>query len=197
MPAPVLFQGKHLRVEATALPGVLQFFSTSFRDARGFFVEMFNERAYAEAGLSERFVQDNQSRSSRNVLRGLHYQKRSPQGKLVRVVRGSVFDVAADIRIGSPTFGQWVGVTLNAEAMNALWVPPGFAHGFCATSDEADVIYKCTAAYDPADDFGIAWNDPTLSITWPVAAPVLSEKDRALPELATIAELPAWDGIGA
>jgi len=134
-------------------------------------------RAIEGSGIPEEFVQDNHSRSSRGVLRGLHYQLHSPQGKLVHVARGSIFDVAVDIRIGSPTFGKWFGTELNDENLHSLWVPEGFAHGFCVLSDVADVTYKCTRLYDGADDRGVAWNDPRIGIAWPTSSPLVSGKD--------------------
>ena len=165
---------------------------TRFSDQRGFFVETFNSRTFESAGLPAVFVQDNQSHSKRGVLRGLHFQRSKPQGKLVRAVRGTIFDVAADIRVGSPTFGKWVGVELDDTSMKALWIPPGFAHGFCALSEEADVLYKCTSLYDPADESGVVWNDPLIGITWPVSSPVLSDKDRRLAALDGRLDLPAY-----
>ena len=146
-------------------------------DERGFFLESFNAREYKARGMPERFVQDNYSRSARGALRGLHYQLSRPQGKLVSVVRGRMFDVAADIRSGSPTYGRWVGVVLDDVLRQALWIPPGFAHGWCALSDEVDVIYKCTDYYDPANEHGIIWNDPTLAIDWPIDRPTVSDRD--------------------
>jgi len=149
-----------------------------FGDERGFFLETFQAERYAElAGITLPFVQDNHSRSSKAVLRGLHYQKKKPQGKLVRVVRGEVYDVAVDIRQGSSTFGQWEGVILSEENKKQFWVPAGFAHGFLVLSETADFEYKCTDYYDPADEGSILWNDPDLSIPWPTDAPTLSEKD--------------------
>jgi dTDP-4-dehydrorhamnose 3,5-epimerase len=154
-----------------------------FRDDRGFFLESFNEAAFAAAGLPTRFVQDNHSRSKKGVLRGLHYQLRHPQGKLVRVVRGKIFDVAVDIRRESTTFGKWVGVTLDDREMGALWIPPGFAHGFCALSDDVDVTYKCTDFYSPADERGVLWNDRLLKIDWPIRSPIVNSKDQSYPPL--------------
>ena len=149
-----------------------------FGDERGFFLETFQLSRYKDlAGISDSFVQDNHSRSSKNVLRGLHYQKTKPQGKLVRVVRGEVYDVAVDIRQDSPSYGQWEGVILSAENKKQLWVPPGFAHGFVVLSDIADFEYKCTDYYDPTDEGSLLWNDPDLDISWPVADPILSNKD--------------------
>jgi dTDP-4-dehydrorhamnose 3,5-epimerase len=164
----------------TALPEVLILEPKVFGDARGFFFESFNERAFAQAtGLSVNFVQDNHSRSARGVLRGLHYQLQQPQGKLVRVVRGSVFDVAVDLRRSSPHFGLWVGVELSEHNHRQLWVPPGFAHGFLVTSESADFLYKTTDYYAPEHERCIAWNDPALGIEWPLdGAPQLSGKDQ-------------------
>jgi dTDP-4-dehydrorhamnose 3,5-epimerase len=173
-----------VNVIETPIPGVLVVEPKVFGDERGFFLETFNAARFAEHGLPTAFVQDNHSRSARGVLRGLHYQRRSPQGKLVSVVRGEVFDVAVDIRKGSPTFGRWFGTHLREHEHRAVWVPPGFAHGFCVLSESADFLYKCTTLYDAADDRGIRWDDPALGIDWPLAEPVLSAKDRALPTLA-------------
>ena len=153
-------------------------------DQRGFFLESYNERDFASAGIASRFVQDNHSRSVKGVLRGLHYQLEHPQGKLMRVARGVILDVAADVRVGSPTFGKWVGVTLDEKSKQSLWIPPGFAHGFCVASDEADVLYKATNFYDPSDEKGIIWNDPTLAIAWPITNPTLSSKDLAFRPLS-------------
>jgi dTDP-4-dehydrorhamnose 3,5-epimerase len=149
-----------------------------FGDERGFFLETFQaERYAAQAGITLPFVQDNHSRSSKGVLRGLHFQKTKPQGKLVRVVKGEVYDVAVDIREGSPTFGQWEAVILSEENKAQLWVPPGFAHGFVVLSETADFVYKCTDYYDPSDEGSILWNDPDLNIPWPIDSPSLSDKD--------------------
>lgn len=171
----------------TAIPDVLVIEPRVFGDARGFFFESFNQQAFDEAtGTSYRFVQDNHSRSSRGVLRGLHYQlPPHAQGKLVRVVRGAVWDVAVDIRRGSPTFGQWVGEELSEENQRQLWIPPGFAHGFAVLSDSADFLYKTTDYYDPPSERGIAWDDPRLAIAWPRLGLEwqLSAKDRLLPPL--------------
>ena len=158
-----------------------------FGDERGFFLETFQLSRYKDlAGILDSFVQDNHSRSSRNVLRGLHYQKTKPQGKLVRVVRGEVYDVAVDIRKDSPSYGQWEGVFLSEENKKQLWVPPGLAHGFLVTSDVADFEYKCTDFYDPDDESGILWNDPDVAISWPIKEPLLSEKDSCLPSLSDL-----------
>ena len=164
----------------TAMPEVIEVERRVFGDSRGFFLESWNSRAFSEGGLDVDFVQDNHSRSSRGVLRGLHYQVRQPQGKLVRVVSGEVFDVAVDLRVSSPTFKQWVGVYLVASRHNMLWVPPGFAHGFYVTSETADLLYKCTDFYTPDDDHTLIWNDPEVGIEWPLVdaePPALSDKD--------------------
>jgi dTDP-4-dehydrorhamnose 3,5-epimerase len=164
---------------ATAIPDVFVIAPKVFGDDRGFFMESYNRRSMAALGIDFEFVQDNHSRSARGVLRGLHYQIRQPQGKLVRVVAGEIFDVAVDIRRASPTFGQWVGVTLSAENKRMAWVPPGFAHGFCVTSDYAEVLYKATDYYAPEHERSILWNDPAIGVDWPLAGePLLSEKDR-------------------
>lgn len=169
-----------MQVTPAAIPDVLIIEPKVFGDARGFFFESYNERAFAQAtGLRLNFVQDNHSRSARGVLRGLHYQIRQPQGKLVRVVRGSVFDVVVDLRRSSPTFGQWVGVELSEENYRQLWVPPGFGHGFLVTSESADFLYKTTDYYAPEHERCILWNDPAIGIQWPVeGAPQLSGKDQ-------------------
>jgi len=156
-----------------------------FGDERGFFLETFHTSRYADlAGISLPFVQDNYSRSAKGVLRGLHFQKTKPQGKLISVVRGEVYDVAVDIRKGSSAFGQWVGVILSEENKKQLWVPPGFAHGFVVLSEIADFEYKCTDYYDPSDEGSILWNDPDLAIVWPVENPILSDKDLNANKLA-------------
>ncbi len=168
-----------MNVTSTALPGVLIVKPTVFRDARGFFLESFNASRFAEHGLPSTFVQDNWSRSARGVLRGLHYQLCQPQGKLVTVTRGQIFDVSVDIRRGSPTFGRWVGVTLSEDRPQCVYIPPGFAHGFCTLSDIADVVYKCTELYAAHDDRGVLWSDPGIGIEWPLPNPILSAKDQS------------------
>jgi dTDP-4-dehydrorhamnose 3,5-epimerase len=155
-------------------------------DARGFFVESYRENVWAEHGIHGPFVQDNHSRSRLGTLRGLHAQCLRPQGKLVRVVRGEIWDVAVDVRRGSPSFGRHVAERLSAENFLQLWIPPGFAHGFVVLSDEAEFVYKCTDYYDAADELRIAWNDPALAIPWPIAEPLLSEADRRAPRLAEL-----------
>jgi len=182
-----------LTITETALPTVLIIESDVFADGRGFFLETFNRQRYAQAGLDQAFVQDNHSHSTRSVLRGLHYQLKHPQGKLVFAVRGEIFDVAVDIRRGSPTFGQWVGICLSDQNHRQLFVPPGFAHGFCVLSETADIIYKCTEFSHPDDDYGILSSDPDIAIDWPIDNPLLSEKDTRHPTLKAAAEsLPSW-----
>ena len=182
-------------VEQTALPGVVILTPRTFGDDRGFFFESYNFRVFAEStGERYQFVQDNHSKSSRGVLRGLHYQLGKPQGKLVRAVEGAIFDVAVDIRQGSPTFGKWVGVELTGENKKQLWVPPDFAHGFVVTSDSAQVLYKATDFYSPEHERSIIWNDETAAIDWPDfgMAPILSSKDADAPSLS-VAELPSFN----
>ncbi len=167
-------------VTATALPDVLLVEPKVFGDARGFFLESWNAKAFAEAGIPAAFVQDNHSRSPRGVLRGLHYQIRQPQGKLVRVVAGEVFDVAVDLRRASPTFGRWAGERLSADNKRMLWIPPGFAHGFLVLSESADFLYKTTDYYAPEHERVLAWNDADLGIKWPLAGtPTLAARDAA------------------
>lgn len=173
-----------MEFEPTAIPDVVLIRPKVFGDARGFFLESWEERKFAAGGIKAKFVQDNHSRSARNTLRGLHYQIQQPQGKLVRVVTGAVFDVAVDIRRSSPTFGRWVGVTLSAENHHMLWVPVGFAHGFIVLSESADFVYRCTDFYAPGAERAIQWNDPDLKVEWPLpggAVPVLSAKDAVAP----------------
>ena len=165
-------------VKETPLPGLLVIEPRVFRDDRGFFWETHHASRYAEAGIADPFIQDNASRSTRGTLRGLHYQLERPQGKLVWVVRGEVFDVAVDIRKSSPTFGKWFGLRLSGEEPKQLYIPPGFAHGFCVLSDSADFVYKCTNLYAPDDERGIRWNDPDIGIEWPIAQPLFSDKDQ-------------------
>ena len=177
-----------MKVTPTAIPEVLVLEPRVFGDARGFFFESFNQRVFNEAtGLDVQFVQDNHSRSAKGVLRGMHYQVQQPQGKLVRVVRGSVFDVAVDVRRSSPSFGKWVGVELSEENHRQFWVPPGFAHGFLVLSDSADFLYKTTDYYAPAYERSILWNDASLNIGWPTldVEPILSPKDAAAPAFAS------------
>jgi dTDP-4-dehydrorhamnose 3,5-epimerase len=184
-----------LKVIQTRLPGCVAIEPDVFGDARGFFYESYNAEKFKAAGLDLRFVQANVSRSAQGVLRGLHYQWPNPQGKLVSVVEGEVFDVAVDIRRGSPTFGQWAGVMLTAENHRHFWVPEGFAHGFVVLSEFATFAYQCTALYDAKADAGVRWNDAAIAIDWPVSAPLLSGKDEKAPLLADIAteRLPVWN----
>lgn len=177
-----------MKVTPTRLPRVLLIEPTVHGDERGFFLETFQaERYLAKAGIASSFVQDNQSRSRRGVLRGLHLQTVRPQGKLVRVARGEVFDVAVDVDPKSATFGRWVGSVLSDANHHQLWIPPGYAHGYLVLSDVADFEYKCTDYYDPKSETGVLWNDPELGIDWPIAEPTLSPKDRGLPTLAELA----------
>ena len=167
-----------MQLVKTSIPEVILIQPKVFGDTRGFFLETYNKERYMQAGFPDvEFVQDNHSRSSQGVLRGLHFQLDNPQGKLVQVATGSVFDVAVDIRVGSPTFGQWYGCVLSEENHHQLWIPPKFAHGFCVLSETADFIYKCTDYYRPEDEGGLLWNDPEVGIDWPLANPLLSEKD--------------------
>lgn len=167
-----------MNVEQTKLDGVLLVTPQVFGDDRGFFMETYNRQKAIELGLPGEFVQDNHSKSSHGVLRGLHYQTPQWQGKLVRVVQGEIFDVAVDIRSGSPTFGEWVGFALNDENKQQLYVPEGFAHGFVVTSETAEVVYKCTSLYAPEQEGSLLWNDPDIGIDWPVESPLLSAKDQ-------------------
>jgi dTDP-4-dehydrorhamnose 3,5-epimerase len=184
----LLQSGRHLtdmKILPTSLPEVLVIEPRVWGDERGFFFESYHERKYLEAGISAHFVQDNHSRSVRGTLRGLHFQKQKPQGKLCRVVRGEVFDVAVDIRPDSPRFGQWAGALLSEENQRQIWVPRGFAHGFLVISESADFLYKCDERYDPSDEGGVAWDDPEIGIEWPSVQGdlILSDKDRVLPHL--------------
>ena len=169
-----------MKVTATRLPEVLLIEPKVFGDARGFFFESWNEREFKRAGIRASFVQDNHSRSEKGVLRGLHYQILQPQGKLIRVVQGEIFDVAVDVRRSSPNFGKWEGVRLSAQSKSTLWVPVGFAHGFCVVSESAEVLYKTTDFYAPEHERSILWNDPEIKIDWPLSdKPLLSPKDAA------------------
>jgi len=175
-----------MKVTETQLAGVLIIEPKVFGDSRGFFKETFQAERYREAGIECTFVQDNYSRSQKGVLRGLHFQITKPQGKLVSCPKGAVFDVAVDIDPESTTYGQYVGVELTEENHKQLWVPPGYAHGFCVLSETADFQYKCTDYYDPSDEGGVIWNDPDVAIEWPIAHPSLSSKDALLPTLAEL-----------
>jgi dTDP-4-dehydrorhamnose 3,5-epimerase len=180
------------------IPGVLYFEPAVWRDVRGFFTEVHHQARYAAAGVPGPFVQDNLSHSRRGVVRGLHFQRTRPQGKLIAVLKGAIWDVVVDLRRGSPAFGRWVGRELSGERHDQLYVPPGCAHGFAVTADEAYVLYKCTDLYAPGDEVGLRWDDPDLAIRWPVESPLLSEKDRKLPSWREIAagELPTFAAAG-
>jgi dTDP-4-dehydrorhamnose 3,5-epimerase len=173
-----------VRAVPTELPGVLVIEPDVLHDRRGFFLETYHATKYAALGIAGPFVQDNHSRSARGTLRGLHVQVARPQAKLVRVIAGEIFDVAVDVRRGSPTFGRWTAVTLSGDNFRQLYVPRGFAHGFSVVSEAAEVEYKVTEVYDPASEVPIIWNDPTLAIRWPVEQPILSDRDRVSPTLA-------------
>lgn len=185
-----------MNVIATEIPGVLVVEPRVFGDHRGFFMESWNERAFAQAGIAARFVQDNLSRSSRGVLRGLHLQNPHGQAKLVSVLEGEVYDVAVDVRVGSPTFGRWVAAVLSGENKRHFYIPPGFAHGFCVLSDSALFFYKCTYFYHPECEVTVAWNDPNIGIPWPVSGPTVSAKDAVAMRLNAIARerLPKYEG---
>lgn len=170
-----------MRVIETALPEIRMLEPAVYRDGRGFFLESFRADQLASCGITEPFVQDNHSRSVGGTLRGLHWQWRRPQAKLIRVIAGAIFDVVVDIRRGSPRFGRWVGVNLSADDFRQLYVPVGFAHGFCVLSETADVEYKCSDYYDPAGEAGVPWNDPAIGIDWPIQAPILSRRDENHP----------------
>ena len=179
VPVEILNRCKGMKIIQTDIPEVLVLEPRVFEDARGFFFEAYNERSFASLGISERFVQDNQSSSKRGVLRGLHFQVEQQQGKLVRVVAGEVFDVAVDLRKGSATFGKWLGVRLSSASHNMIWVPKGFAHGFYTLSETAEVLYKVTDFHAPQHERTLMWNDPEVAIEWPLKGePVLSDKDR-------------------
>lgn len=183
-----------MRFLPTALPGVILVEPAVFRDDRGFFLETYHRERYRAGGIAEDFVQDNHSKSRAKTLRGLHAQRgENAQGKLVRAVEGEIFDVAVDLRRGSPTFGKWVGEILSADNFRQLYVPAGFLHGFCVLSETAQIEYKCTHFYSRADELSVVWNDPDLAIAWPIADPLLSEKDAAAPRLRDLMDrLPAY-----
>ena len=182
-----------MRLVSTAIPGVLIVEPEIYRDGRGFFLETYHAERYRRQGIPGPFVQDNHSRSGGGTLRGLHLQLQHPQGKLIRVIEGEIFDVAVDVRRGSPTFGRWIGIALTAESFKQVYVPPGFAHGFAVVSPVAQVEYKTSDFYDPASELGIAWNDPTLAIEWPVTEPILSPRDDRHPRLAEVMDqLPTY-----
>ena len=186
-----------IKFNTTSLPGVILIEPQVFEDPRGFFMETFHKKKYAVEGIDRVFVQDNHSHSKQGTLRGLHYQLRHAQGKLIYVVAGEVFDVAVDIRCGAPTFGKWSGTYISAENKRQLYIPEGFAHGFSVLSETADVIYKCTDFYTPGDEYGIFWADPTIDIDWKIESPVLSKRDSQNPELSQVAKelLPVYKSI--
>ena len=184
-----------MKILPTSLPDVFIIEPQVYNDARGFFMETYHQKRYTEAGIENLFVQDNLSRSIRGTLRGLHYQVNHAQAKLIQVITGSIFDVAVDIRRGSPYFGRWTSIHLSDENKHQLFVPEGFAHGFCVLSEIADVVYKCANFYAPEDEGGILWSDPDLAIDWPVEKPLLSDKDSRLPCLADVPpeKLPSYE----
>ena len=170
-------------IPSPTLPEIIIIEPDIFEDSRGFFIEMYHKEKFQEAGINENFVQDNRSRSKKGTLRGLHYQVKNPQGKLIWALSGEIFDIAVDIRRKSPTFGKWFGSTLSGENKKALYIPPDFAHGFCVMSEEAEVFYKCTDFYSPENERCIRWDDPELGIEWPIKYPTLSDKDKKAPSL--------------
>jgi dTDP-4-dehydrorhamnose 3,5-epimerase len=181
---------------ATSLPGVWELRPKVFRDFRGFFLESYHHEKFKTVGITDVFVQDNHSASTKNTLRGFHYQLHRPQAKLCRVVQGEVLDIAVDIRLGSPTFGKWTSVVLSDREQNLIYIPAGFAHGFLALTDSAQFLYKCTDYYEPSDEHGIAWNDPDIGVAWGITYPLLSPKDANYPTLATAPRecLPHYEG---
>jgi dTDP-4-dehydrorhamnose 3,5-epimerase len=178
-----------MKIISTSIPDVIVFEPQVFSDSRGHFLETYQEQKYCDAGIPKPFVQDNQSFSIAKVLRGLHFQLHHPQGKLVRVTRGEVFDVAVDLRRKSATFGQWHGEVLSAENHRQMYIPENFAHGFCVLSDSAEFLYKCTDFYHPGDEVGLIWNDAKIGVQWPIQDPLLSEKDAKLPTLAEVMDV--------
>jgi len=177
-----------MKISATKIPGVLLIDLAAFKDSRGSFLESYQQNRYKELGLNADFVQDNHSYSVKNILRGLHYQIKKPQGHLIYVVRGTIFDVGVDLRPDSITFGQWLGFRLSDALPQQLFMPAGIAHGFCALSDEVDILYKCTDYFDPNDEGGLIWNDPDLTIDWPVSDPMINERDSRFPTLKQISK---------
>ncbi len=178
-----------MRIVETDLPGVVVLEPNVYGDERGFLVVSFNEREFAAAGLPPHFAQDNHSRSVSGVIRALHFQAGTPQGKLVTTITGEIFDVAVDVRVGSPTFGKWTGVTLRASEPRYSWIPPGFAHGFAVLSEFADVLFKYTTVFEPDGQLGILWDDPAIGIPWPIANPILSSPDRVRPTLSEMLDV--------
>ena len=186
-----------MNVTRTEIPEVIVLEPRVFRDERGFFLESYNRQNYRDAGIELEFVQDNHSRSQRGTIRGLHAQINRPQGKLIRVTAGEIFDVAVDVRRGSPSFSHWVGAWLTAENFRQMYVPPGFVHGFCVTSEVAEVQYKCTDFYDPASEISVQWNDPEIGIDWPleeIVEPILSKKDLLAKPLLQLMDVLPWFG---
>ncbi|MCE9672699.1 dTDP-4-dehydrorhamnose 3,5-epimerase [Myxococcus stipitatus] len=181
-----------MKVTPLEIPELLLVEPKVFGDSRGFFMEVFHAQRYAEVGIPGPFVQDNYSRSVKGTLRGLHFQEPQGQGKLVQVLAGAVFDVAVDVRRGSPTFGKWAGVELSSDNRRQLWIPAGFAHGFCVLSESADLHYKCTTLYAPQQEHSLAWNDPDVGISWPVSEPIQSPKDARAPRLKDAPVLPSY-----
>jgi dTDP-4-dehydrorhamnose 3,5-epimerase len=194
MSATAVAGNKNLHIIETSLPGVLLIEPRVFSDPRGFFMETYRHNLLADAGIRDSFVQDNHSRSSRGVLRGLHYQLRQPQAKLCRVVQGEVLDIAVDVRLGSPHFGKWVSVLLSGENHRQIYIPKGFAHGFVVRSETADFLYKCSDYFEAADDRGVLWDDPAIGIDWQIDDPIISDKDKRYLALAEIAhdQLPRY-----
>jgi dTDP-4-dehydrorhamnose 3,5-epimerase len=194
MSATAVAGNKNLHIIETSLPGVLLIEPRVFSDPRGFFMETYRHNVLADAGIRDSFVQDNHSRSSRGVLRGLHYQLRQPQAKLCRVVQGEVLDIAVDVRLGSPHFGKWVSVLLSGENHRQIYIPKGFAHGFVVRSETADFLYKCSDYFEAADDRGVLWDDPAIGIDWQIDDPIISDKDKRYLALAEIAhdQLPRY-----
>lgn len=184
-----------MKFEQTSVPGVIVVTPDIHRDGRGFFLETYHREKYVNGGIAPVFVQDNHSKSAKGTLRGLHIQLEHTQAKLVHVIQGEIWDVAVDVRLGSPSFGKHFGTTLTAETQRQLFIPLGFAHGFAVLSEEAEVEYKCSDIYDPGSDISIAWNDPDLAIPWPIEQPALSEKDESAAPLSEwIDRLPGWRG---
>jgi dTDP-4-dehydrorhamnose 3,5-epimerase len=186
-----------VKVTPTPLSGLLVLEPRIFKDDRGYFVETYQQERYREAGITQPFVQDNTSHSIKDTLRGMHFQQPRAQGKLVSCTRGAIWDAVIDVRQGSPTFGKWFGVELSAATARQLWVPTGFAHGFCVLSDTADVTYKCTDYYAPGTERAVLWNDPDVGIAWPVKSPLLSPKDAVAPRLKDAPVLPAFSAQAA
>lgn len=178
-----------MKVEELKIPGMILITLKKYADNRGFFMEIYRRSIFSEFGLSSEFVQDNRSFSTKNILRGMHYQIKKPQGKLLSILRGKIFDVGVDLRKNSPTFGQWCGVELSAENPQQLFLPPGVAHGFCTLADDNEIFYKCTDYHDATDEGGLLWNDPVINIQWPITNPIINKRDNMFP---TLSMLTAW-----